>query len=127
MLVDELLDVPPDALLVSAEWAGRVGAVWPSGSTIGVDLSPLLDESLESCDGGQSTDVGGHDSPEPPPDVSPGGGHPEPAPKSPALVQSAPAGPATTTATGASTSTPALSAAAANLRCLTARGCPRRR
>jgi hypothetical protein len=71
------------------------GGFWPFGMTMGVDaasappLSPfVLPESELSC-GGQSTDVGGQLSVFPPPDESPGGAQPAPAPKSPAVVQSA--------------------------------------
>jgi hypothetical protein len=71
------------------------GGLWPLGMTMGVDLasppplSPLsLSESEPSC-GGQSTDVGGQLSVLPDPDDEPGGAQPEPAPKSPAPVQSA--------------------------------------
>jgi hypothetical protein len=71
------------------------GGFWPSGMTMGVDaasplpLSPFaLPESEFSC-GGQSTDVGGQLSVFPAPDESPGGAQPAPAPKSPAVVQSA--------------------------------------
>ncbi|HTI75850.1 MAG TPA: hypothetical protein VL634_12715 [Mycobacterium sp.] len=71
------------------------GGFWPLGMTMGVDLaSPPLPLSLSlsevdfSC-GGQSTDVGGQLSALPDPDESPGGEQPAPAPKSPAVVQSA--------------------------------------
>jgi hypothetical protein len=61
--------------------------------TMGVDLASLpLPLSLSDSDfncGGQSTDVGGQLSVLPDPDESPGGAQPEPAPKSPAVVQSA--------------------------------------
>jgi hypothetical protein len=71
------------------------GGFWPLGMTMGVDLaSPPLPLSLPlsefdfSC-GGQSTDVGGQLSALPDPDESPGGAQPAPAPKSPAVEQSA--------------------------------------
>jgi hypothetical protein len=71
------------------------GGVWPLGMTMGVDAasaSPFppfaLPESEFSC-GGQSTDVGGQLSVFPLPDESPGGAQPAPAPKSPAVEQSA--------------------------------------
>jgi hypothetical protein len=73
----------------------------PSGMMIGFDLdfssSPPL--SGDSNCGGQSTEVGGQLSPPPPLDESdPGGGHPEPAPKSPGVSQSARATPTGTMA-----------------------------
>jgi hypothetical protein len=62
----------------------------PSGMTMGVVALAVLSPPVsEFCDGGQSTEVGGHASALPVPDESPGGGHPAPAPKSPAPVQSA--------------------------------------
>jgi hypothetical protein len=61
--------------------------------------------------GGQSTDVGGQLSVFPDPDESPGGGQPAPAPKSPALVQSALATP-----TGSRVTDPANTKAAAAIR-----------
>jgi hypothetical protein len=138
--VDVLVEVPPEAPAVSLGWTGFDGAVWPSASTMGVDLPPAppappapLSADSELCDGGQSTLVGGQLSPPPPEpeESSPGGGQPEPAPKSPAPVQSALAGPATSTAVGHSTSTLTPTAAAACLTNvldrLTARGYPRRR
>jgi hypothetical protein len=62
--------------------------------TMGVDLAspPLPPLSLSESDfncGGQSTDVGGQLSMLPEPDEDPGGEQPAPAPKSPAVVQSA--------------------------------------
>jgi hypothetical protein len=66
------------------------GGFCPFGMTMGADLAsaPLLSlsESDFNC-GGQSTDVGGQLSALPDPDD--GGAHPAPAPKSPAVVQSA--------------------------------------
>jgi len=65
------------------------GGLWPSGTTMGVGLTPPspwpalpLPESEFSC-GGQSTEVGGQLSVLPDPDDEPGGGQPAPAPKSP--------------------------------------------
>jgi hypothetical protein len=88
--------------------------------TIGVEAvsdPPLslfeLPESSAFCAGGQSTPVGGQLSPPPDPDVSPGGGHPDPAPKSPAPEQSACATPACMTPTGPATSDAEHSATAA--------------
>ena len=99
--VEVLVESEPDEDLAG-------GGFWPSGMTIGVDdasspppppLPPLsLPESELSC-GGQSTDVGGQPSAFPDPDESPGGAQPAPAPKSPAVVQSAWAMPTGTTAT----------------------------
>lgn len=71
-------------------------AAIPSGMTIGgvldFSLSPL---KAESNLGGQSTEVGGQLSVPPLSEESdPGGGHPEPAPKSPGVSQSARATPA---------------------------------
>ena len=80
------------------------GGFSPLGMTIGVDWRrhhccrrspPSLSES--SC-GGQSTDVGGQLSVFPDPDDESGGAQPEPAPKSPGLVQSALATPTGRTA-----------------------------
>jgi hypothetical protein len=69
--------------------------------TMGVGLASraalLLPVAELNC-GGQSTVVGGQLSVVPDPDDEPGGGQPAPAPKSPGLVQSAPA-----TATGTTT------------------------
>jgi hypothetical protein len=85
--VEVLVESEPDKDLAG-------GGFWPSGMTIGADdaspPSPLppLSESELSC-GGQSTDVGGQPSAFPDPDESPGGAQPAPAPKSPAVVQSA--------------------------------------
>jgi len=83
-----LVESEPDAAVAG-------GGFWPLGMTIGVVLaSPLLPLSLSlsefdfSC-GGQSTDVGGQLSVLSDPDESPGGEQPAPAPKSPAVVQSA--------------------------------------
>jgi hypothetical protein len=75
------------------------GGGWPLGITMGVDLAspPLPPLSLSESDfncGGQSTDVGGQLSVLPDPDDDPGGEQPAPAPKSPAVVQSAFAMPA---------------------------------
>jgi len=83
-----------DVLVESEPDDGVAGAgFWPLGMTIGVDLAspplPLsvsLSESDFNC-GGQSTDVGGQLSVLLDPDD--GGEQPEPAPKSPAVVQSA--------------------------------------
>ena len=108
------------------------GGFWPLGITMGVDLvsPPLMPPlSLPKSDfncGGQSTDVGGQLSvlPPPPPD-EPGGGQPAPAPKSPAVVQSAFAMP-----TGINAIHPASEKAAAAIRIrpvLIASGCPRTR
>jgi hypothetical protein len=107
------------------------GGFWPLGMTMGVCLAfepllpplPLLSLSESNC-GGQSTDVGGQLSALPDPDEL-GGEHPEPAPKSPAVVQSAAAMP-----TGMTAKHPASENAAAAIRIremLTASGCPRRR
>jgi hypothetical protein len=94
--VEVLVESEPDAAVAG-------GGFWPSGMTMGVGLpppsplSPLsLSESEPSC-GGQSTDVGGQLSVLPDPDDEPGGAQPEPAPKSPAVVQSAFAMPIGTT------------------------------
>jgi hypothetical protein len=107
---------------------GVAGAgFWPLGITMGVGwppppapppLPPLpllppplsLPASELSC-GGQSTDVGGQLSVLPDPDESPGGAQPEPAPKSPAVVQSACAMP-----TGSRATDPASTNAAAAVR-----------
>jgi hypothetical protein len=106
------------------------GGFWPLGMTIGVGLAPpllsplSLSESEPSC-GGQSTEVGGQLSVLPDPDDEPGGAQPEPAPKSPAPVQSAYATP-----TGSTTTHPTIDKAAATIRIrevFTASGCPRRR
>ena len=83
-------------VLVESEDAVAGGGFWPSGITMGVDFvsSPPL-ESLSESDfncGGQSIDVGGQLSVLSDPDD--GGAQPEPAPKSPAVVQSALARPA---------------------------------
>ncbi len=84
--VEVLVESDPDAGVAA-------GGFWPLGMTMGVGLasppplSPLsFSESEPSC-GGQSTDVGGQLSALPDPEL--GGAHPEPAPKSPAVVQSA--------------------------------------
>lgn len=120
-----VLVVVPEA----GEGIGGAG-FWPLGRTIGVGLpapflSPLaLPVSKLSC-GGQSTDVGGQLSVLPDPDDEPGGGQPEPAPKSPGVAQSALATP-----TGSKATQPASEKAAAARRIrevLTASGCPRRR
>jgi hypothetical protein len=121
--VEVLVESEPDE-----EVAG--GGFWPLGITMGVDLvsPPLLPpfslpESVFNC-GGQSTDVGGQLSVSPEPD-EPGGGHPAPAPKSPAVVQSAFAMPM-----GINATHPASEKAAATSRIrlvLTASVCPRRR
>jgi hypothetical protein len=97
--VEVLVESEPDEDLAG-------GGFCPSGMTMGVDdassppLPPLppLSESELSC-GGQSTDVGGQPSAFPDPDESPGGAQPAPAPKSPAVVQSAWAMPTGTKAT----------------------------
>lgn len=103
------------------------GGFCPLGRTMGVGLaSPFLplvsvSESDFSC-GGQSTAVGGQLSVLPDPDDAPGGAQPEPAPKSPGLVQSAWATPTESTATSEK------AAAAIHIRkVLTASRCPRRR
>jgi len=111
--VEVLVESEPDEDLAG-------GGFWPSGMTIGVDdasspppppLPPLsLPESELSC-GGQSTDVGGQPSAFPDPDESPGGAQPAPAPKSPAVVQSAWAMP-----TGTKASHPTSEKAAAAIR-----------
>jgi hypothetical protein len=87
------------------------GGFWPLGITMGVGLAPppplpplspplsLLEFDF-NC-GGQSTDVGGQLSLLPDPDDEPGGAQPEPAPKSPGLVQSASATAIGTSATHA--------------------------
>ncbi len=105
--VEELVESEPDA-------GAAGGGFWPSGITMGVGLesppplSPLsLSESEPSC-GGQSTDVGGQLSVLPDPDDEPGGAHPEAAPKSPAVVQSAYA-----TLTGNTATHPTIDRAAA--------------
>src|SRR5262245_11351464 len=80
-------------VLVESEDAVAGGGFWPSGITMGVDFvspSPLESLSLSESDfncGGQSIDVGGQLSVLSDPDD--GGAQPEPAPKSPAVVQSA--------------------------------------
>lgn len=89
----------------------------PSGMTMGVAAfasAPPADSEL--CDGGQSSEVGGHASALPVPDESPGGGHPAPAPKSPAPVQSAFATPLAPTVVKADTTTQAVSATTARRR-----------
>jgi hypothetical protein len=94
----------------AVECAG-VGPFRPSGMTMGVGVpaaspAPPPPPSFESeaCAGGQSTPVGGQLSPLPDPDVSPGGGQPDPAPNSPAPEQSASATPSGTTASHPMTS-----------------------
>jgi hypothetical protein len=100
--VEVLVEPEPDAGVAG-------GGFWPLGMTMGVGLAPpppllplslplSLPESEFSC-GGQSTDVGGQLSVLPDPDDEPGGAQPEPAPKSPAPVQSALATPTGSTAT----------------------------
>ena len=81
------------ALVLAPVDAG--GGFCPLGITMGTDLAspPLLSLSLSLSEsdfncGGQSTDVGGQLSALPDPD-DPGGEHPAPAPKSPAVLQSA--------------------------------------
>jgi hypothetical protein len=97
--VDVLVESEADACVVG-------GAFWPSGTTMGVGcVSPpppppppplsSLPASDSSC-GGQSTAVGGQLSALPDPDD--GGEQPAPAPKSPAVVQSASATPTGSTA-----------------------------
>jgi hypothetical protein len=124
-----------DVLVDSECTAG--GAFCPSGMTIGVAAAPPLPPSsepepepepeIEFCGGGQSTAVGGQLSLLPEPDESPGGGQPAPAPKSPAMVQSAAATPVGSTATHPATSTAAKTALRADIRdAITARECPRR-
>jgi len=86
-------------VLVLVDAAG--GGFWPLGMTMGVDLaSPALPPlSLSASDfncGGQPTDVGGQLSVLLS-DPAPGGEQPAPAPKSPAVVQSALATPIGTT------------------------------
>jgi hypothetical protein len=107
------------------------GGFWPLGMTMGVGfaspppLLPLsLSESEPSC-GGQSTDVGGQLSVLPDPEESPGGAQPAPAPKSPAVVQSAFAMPS-----GNRTTDPTTDRAATAIdirKAFTASGCRRRR
>ena len=100
-------------VLVESDPDGGVaaGGFWPLGMTMGVGLAPpplsplSLSESEPSC-GGQSTDVGGQLSVLPDPEL--GGAHPEPAPKSPAVVQSAYA-----TLTGNTATHPTIDRAAA--------------
>jgi len=82
-------------VLVESEFDDGVagGGFWPPGMTMGDGLAPPSflspsPESEPSC-GGQSNDVGGQLSALPDPDDEPGGAQPEPAPKSPAPVQSA--------------------------------------
>jgi hypothetical protein len=89
--VEVLVESEPDAAVAG-------GGFWPLGMTMGVGLAPplSLSESEPSC-GGQSTDVGGQLSVLPDPEESPGGAQPAPAPKSPAVVQSAFAMPIGTT------------------------------
>jgi hypothetical protein len=90
------------------------GGFCPPGMTMGVDLvfpfvlsvSSSLLVSDFNC-GGQSTDVGGQLCALPDPD-DPGGVHPAPAPKSPAVVQSALATAAGTTAATSETATAAI-------------------
>jgi hypothetical protein len=120
--VEVLVEAEPDEDLAG-------GGFWPLGMTIGVDdasppppplppLPPLplvspplsLPESELSC-GGQSTDFGGQLSVLPDPDEPPGGAQPAPAPKSPAVVQSASAMP-----TGSRATDPASTTAAAAVR-----------
>jgi hypothetical protein len=101
-------------VLVESEFDEGVagGGFCPPGMTMGVGLAPLpplpplspplsLPVSEFSC-GGQSTDVGGQLSVLPDPS-EPGGAQPAPAPKSPAVVQSALATPTGSTATHATT------------------------
>ncbi|GAB7070695.1 hypothetical protein JCM12141A_49840 [Mycolicibacterium hodleri] len=110
-------------------WAGGGGA-WPKGSTIGVAggwaSPPSESPELELCAGGQSTLVGGQLSPPPEPPESPGGGQPDPAPKSPAPVQSACAAPAGAMVRAAEHSTTAAYRVTLRIG-LTTRGCRRRR
>jgi hypothetical protein len=118
--VELVLVLVLDEPTIGLDAAVAGGAVWPSGTTMGVAfvVSPLLppplslleSESELSC-GGQSTDVGGQLSVLPEPDDELGGGQPEPAPKSPAPVQSAPATPA-----GITTIQPASETAAIMIR-----------
>ena len=95
--VEVLVESEPDA-------GAAGGGFWPLDMTMGVGLaSPCLplvfvSEFDFSC-GGQSTVVGGQLSVLPDPDDAPGGAQPEPAPKSPGLVQSAWATPTESTAT----------------------------
>jgi hypothetical protein len=100
--VEVVVESEPDAGVAG-------GGFWPLGMTMGVGfapppplppLSPPLSrpESDFNC-GGQSTDVGGQLSVFPDPDDEPGGAQPAPAPKSPAIVQSARATPTGTKAT----------------------------
>ncbi|MDT5069917.1 MAG: hypothetical protein QOK02_6072, partial [Mycobacterium sp.] len=121
-----------DVLVVDSECTAG-GAFCPSGMTIGVALPPLplspeSDPEMEFCGGGQSTDVGGQLSALPDPDESPGGGQPEPAPNSPAPVQSAAATLVGSRLIHPATKRAAKSARRADVRDgLTARGCRRRR
>jgi hypothetical protein len=101
------------ALVLVVTAAG--GGFCPLGITMGVAVASvsLLSLSLPESDfncGGQSTDVGGQLSAPPDPD-DPGGEHPAPAPKSPAVVQSALA-----TAIGRATATSEIPAAASHIR-----------
>jgi hypothetical protein len=92
--VEVLVEFDPDEGVAGAGF-------WPPGITMGVGwvpppplpplppLSPLSLPESELSFGGQSTDVGGQLSVLPDPDEPPGGAQPEPAPKSPAVVQSA--------------------------------------
>jgi hypothetical protein len=108
--VEVVVESEPDAGVAG-------GGFWPLGMTMGVDLAPpppllplSLPESEVSC-GGQSTEVGGQLSVLPDPDDDPGGAQPAPAPKSPAVVQSAWATP-----TGSTATHPASEKAAAAIR-----------
>ena len=106
-----------DVLVESELDEDVAGGFCPFGMTMGVVLSPPLSlffpplsllSSSPSC-GGQSTAVGGQLSVLFDPDESESdGGHPAPAPKSPAVVQSAPATP-----TGIKTPHPASARTAA--------------
>ena len=118
--VEVLVESEPDECVAG-------GGFWPFGMTMGVCLPlppPLLSLPVsESSCGGQSTDVGGQLSALPEPEL--GGEHPAPAPKSPAVVQSAYAMPI-----GRTAKHPASENVAAAIRireAVTASGCLRRR
>ncbi|TDO12061.1 hypothetical protein EV580_3785 [Mycobacterium sp. BK086] len=96
MVVELVLEPDPAPTIGAVGVSAAGGAAIPSGMTIGgvldFSLSPL---KAESNLGGQSTEVGGQLSVPPLSEESdPGGGHPEPAPKSPGVSQSARATPA---------------------------------
>jgi hypothetical protein len=121
-VVEVLVESEPDSGVAG-------GGFWPLGMTMGVGLapppplSPLSLSESESICGGQSIDVGGQLAVFPEPEL--GGAHPEAAPKSPAVVQSAYA-----TLTGNTATHPTIDRAAAAIhirKVFTASGCRRRR